>query len=69
MYYVTQRAGVRSFLTREAVPLIAALAIAEIYYKLGSFLLECVAFLATWAVLSALWSAMISLWGGDRSET
>jgi len=33
---------------------IPALFIAEMFYKFGSFLLECVAFLATWLVLDLL---------------
>ena len=37
---------------RELVPFIAAFVIAELFYKFHSFSLECIAFLATWAVLS-----------------
>lgn len=39
---------------REASTFAASLVLAEMFYKLHSFTLECVAFLATWAALSAL---------------
>ena len=40
-------------LAREAPALGAAMILAEMFYKFGSFSLECVAFLGTWFVLSA----------------
>jgi hypothetical protein len=38
----------------EAATLVAAMVIAELAYKFRSFTLECAAFLATWACLSAV---------------
>ena len=38
----------------EPISFIAALVIAELFYKFHSFLLETVAFLATWLVLGAI---------------
>ena len=41
-------------LVREQIPAIAAsILIAEMFYKFHSFTLECIAFLATWAVIDA----------------
>lgn len=34
--------------------LVAALVVAELFFKFGSFTLECLAFLATWAVFDAV---------------
>ena len=42
-----------------AVPFVIALLIAEFFYKFHSFLLECLAFLATWFVLSFLQSLLM----------
>jgi hypothetical protein len=39
-------------LARETPALGAAMILAEMFYKFGSFSLECVAFLGTWLVLS-----------------
>ena len=49
--------GVRKSLMAEAPPGIAALVIAELFFKLGSFTAECLAFLATWYLLSLGYSA------------
>jgi hypothetical protein len=38
--------------------LLAALVVAELFYKLGSFTLECLAFLATWFVFDAVTSTV-----------
>jgi hypothetical protein len=43
----------RDFLMR-APGLLLALAIAELFYKFHSFTLECIAFLATWALIDAV---------------
>ena len=44
----------RQLLLRHAPTLVAALAIAEMFYKWHSFLLEAGGFLATWYLLDAL---------------
>lgn len=54
MYSLVRGEDVSGRLAREAPALAGSIAIAELFYKLGSFSLECVAFLATWFVLSAL---------------
>jgi hypothetical protein len=40
-------------------PLVAALVVAELFFKFHSFALECIAFLITWAILSYLQSLVI----------
>ena len=52
MHRAIQRYGLAAFLKQEAPFLVAAFIIAEVFYKFGSFALECGAFLATWYVLS-----------------
>ena len=53
MYAALRHLTLREILTTEGPSLAAALVIAELFYKFGSFSLECVAFLVTWLVLSA----------------
>jgi hypothetical protein len=59
MFSLIKDLGVQVALKREAAPFVIALAIAEFFYKFHSFLLECLAFLATWFVLSFLQSLLI----------
>ncbi len=52
MYEITKDRLSRESMVREFIPFVAALVISEVFYKLGSFTLEAVAFLATWYGLS-----------------
>lgn len=54
MYTLARHTGVRTFLLFHAPTLVVCIVIAEVFYKFHSFTLECVAFLATWALLDAL---------------
>ena len=54
MFTLFNRLGRNELLFRQLPSLVAALAIAELFYKFHSFALECLAFLATWFVLDAL---------------
>jgi len=45
---------------QEAVPLLSAFAVAEFFFKFGSFALECVAFLAVWFAFSFLQSLLFA---------
>ena len=54
MYMQIQQLGIREWLVRQSPVLVGSLAIAEIFYKFGSFLLEAVAFLITWFFLDAI---------------
>lgn len=54
MFAMMREIGVRRSLTNEAPYLGMSILIAELVYKFHSFTLECLAFLATWFVLSAV---------------
>jgi hypothetical protein len=57
--YELIRCLTRRQLTREQLPLlVAALGIAEFFYKFHSFLLEAGAFLCTWYALGALYATL-----------
>ena len=51
MFELMRSSTLRQLLTRQLPGLGIALVIAELFYKFGSFTLECVAFLATWLVV------------------
>ena len=48
----------RQLLSRQAPALLISLAAAELFYKFGSFTLECLGFLATWFVLDAAFALL-----------
>ncbi len=54
MYALISRLPPRQLLLRHAPVLLSALAIAEMFYKWHSFLLEAGGFLVTWYVLDAV---------------
>jgi F0F1-type ATP synthase assembly protein I len=54
MYALIRHIGVRESLLVEAPSLTLSMIVAELFYKFHSFTLECVAFLATWLVVSYL---------------
>jgi len=58
MYSLVSRLGVLGTVKHELFPLIGSVVIAEMLYKFHSFSLECLAFLATWYVLSAAQKAI-----------
>ncbi|MDE2080628.1 MAG: hypothetical protein KGI90_04685 [Burkholderiales bacterium] len=58
MYDLISRLPARQLLLRQAPTLVGALAIAEMFYKWHSFLLETGGFLLTWFVLDALVSVI-----------
>jgi hypothetical protein len=49
MYTLIRSLPPRQLLAVQAPAILCALIVAELFYKLGSFTLECGAFLATWA--------------------
>jgi hypothetical protein len=51
MYTLLRSMSRKRLLSEQLPALTLALAVAEVFYKFHSFLLECVAFLATWFVL------------------
>lgn len=50
MYSLIKTHSFRAILERELLPFLAALFIAQIYFKWGSFTLELTGFIATWFV-------------------
>ena len=56
MFELIRSSSSRELLTRHAPALLMAFVIAELFYKWGSFSLECLGFLATWLVLDALFA-------------
>lgn len=69
MFSIIKDLGPRLAIKREAVPFLSAFAVAEFFFKFGSFALECVAFLAVWFVLSFLQSLLLAYDGQQKSET
>jgi hypothetical protein len=66
MFSLVKNLGVQVALKQEAVPFLAAFLIAEFLFKFKSFTLECLAFLASWFVLSFLQSLIFPAWRGQR---
>lgn len=56
MYTLIKRLTVRELLVVQTPTIAMSLAIAEVFYKFGSFALEALAFLVTWFVLDAFGS-------------
>ncbi len=67
MHRAIKSQGVKSFLRQEAPWLLIAFVIADLFYKWGSFALECVGFLLTWYVLSLLASLVSHMLWGENS--
>jgi hypothetical protein len=65
MYALISRLALRQLLVRHAPTLVGALAIAEMFYKWRSFLLEAAGFLVTWYLLDALVSFIERRLGHD----
>ena len=65
MHQLIRSHGLVPTLTRELPAAAGALVIAELFYKFHSFMLECLAFLATWYVLS--WGvSLVKKWRSSR---
>ena len=58
MFELIRSTSLRQLLARQAPALAGSLVIAELFYKFGSFTLECLGFLATWFVLDAIFAAI-----------
>jgi hypothetical protein len=52
MFSLIKDLGFRTAARQEAVPFVIAFVNAELFFKFKSFALECLAFLAVWALLS-----------------
>ena len=67
MYSLISRLPARQLMLRHAPTLIGALAIAEMFYKWHSFLLETGGFLATWYLIDAGVSLVEKAFGKDQA--
>ncbi|KIC40640.1 hypothetical protein RA27_12790 [Ruegeria sp. ANG-R] len=67
MHRAIKSQGVKSFIRQEGPWLLIAFIIADVFYKWGSFALECVGFLLTWYALSLLSSLVARMLGGQNS--
>ena len=56
MFELLRSSTLRQLLARQAPALAISLVVAEMFYKFGSFTLECLSFLATWFVLDAIFA-------------
>jgi hypothetical protein len=63
MFSLVKELGIGVALKQEAVPFVGAFLIAEFFFKFKSFTLECLAFLATWFVLSFIQSLVLGARG------
>jgi hypothetical protein len=54
MFSLVKTASAKTLMVKQMPTFIAALVIAEVFYKFHSFTLECLAFLATWSLFDAL---------------
>jgi hypothetical protein len=61
MFTLIRQSSIRALLLLQLPSLVAALTIAELFYKFHSFLLETGAFLLTWFVIDALVTGATSL--------
>ena len=69
MYELIRSSSRRELFTRHAPGLIIAFVMAELFYKWGSFALECLGFLATWLVVDLIFAlASGKLAGGEDAE-
>ena len=62
MYTLIKSVPLSKLLVMQAPVLIISLLIAETFYKLHSFLLESIAFLATWFVIDLVVSLVSNQW-------
>ena len=55
MYTLMRLVPLRALLMQQVPTLGISLAVAEVFYKFHSFVLECAAFLATWYAIDFVW--------------
>jgi hypothetical protein len=59
MFSLIKTIGLKKLLATEAPAFLLSILLAETVYKFGSFILECLAFLVTWGVISYLINAVL----------
>ena len=68
MFELLRSSSLRQLLSRQAPALVLSLVVAEMFYKFGSFTLECLGFLATWFVLDALFALVARAIAGPATD-
>ena len=68
MFELVRSVPLRHLFARQAPALVASLVIAELFYKFGSFTLECLGFLATWFVLDAMLSGLARMFARPAED-
>ena len=68
MFELLRASSLRQLLARQAPALVISLVIAEMFYKFGSFTLECLGFLATWFVLDAVFALVARKFARPATE-
>ena len=58
MFALLRNTSARDLLLQQLPAIALSLVVAELFYKLGSFALECLAFLATWLVIDLLFHGL-----------
>ena len=63
MFELVRSTSLAHLLSHQLPAFVVSLVIAELFYKFGSFSLECLAFLATWFAIDFLYTkAVAPLW-------
>ncbi len=68
MFELFRSSSLRQLLSRQAPALAISLVVAELFYKFGSFALECLGFLATWFVLDAVFALVARAFAGPAAD-
>jgi hypothetical protein len=68
MYSLIRSVRARQLILTEAPSAVLSLLIAELFYKFGSFTLECMAFLTTWFAMSGALSLALKAIGSAAAE-
>ena len=68
MYELIRSSSRRELLARHAPGLLISFVIADLFYKWGSFALECLGFLATWLVLDATFALVARTFAGPATD-
>ncbi|GEM_PF-407332 len=68
MYKFIRFVGTRELFLKQLPTLTVSLVMAELFYKFHSFILECLAFLATWYLLDLLISLVLKLFSSEQAR-
>ena len=68
MFELLRSSTLRQLLARQAPALVISLIVAELFYKFGSFTLECLGFLVTWLALDATFAFVARAFAGPATD-